>query len=64
MTPWHYARIKINAAYPWPEKNQTPFQASAGNWVFFWIHWRHNAKKSIFRNSYQSMTTIGLDGVE
>lgn len=64
MKPWHFTRIKIDAVYPWPEKARTPYQASAGNWVFFWIHWRHDATKSPFRNTFQAMTTLGLDGVE
>lgn len=63
MKPWHYARIKIGADYPWLDK-VTPFQNYIGGWVFFWIYYRHDATKTPFRQTYQAMTTIGLDGVE
>lgn len=62
MRPWHYARIKFKAPYPYQDR-PIPFQAPAGNWVFFYIHYRHNAKLSPFRQSFVTMHTLGLDGV-
>ncbi|WP_085044313.1 hypothetical protein [Ensifer aridi] len=62
MKPWHYSRIKIPALYPW--ERETPYQAPAGNWVFFWLHYRHDATKTPFRESYVPLHTLGLDGVE
>ena len=63
MKPWHYARIKIDAEHSWHGMKGS-YQAAAGNWVFFWIHWRHDASKTPFRETFTPMHTIGLDGVE
>lgn len=63
MKPWHYARIKINAVYPWQDR-PLPYQTGYKNWIFFWVHYRHDATKTPFRNSFVPMHTLGLDGVE
>lgn len=62
MKPWHYSRIKIPALHPWKESRE-PYQAPAGNWCFFWIHFRHDATKTPFRNTFFPMHTLGMDGV-
>lgn len=63
MKPWHYSRVKIGADHPWHDGDE-PFQSLAGNWIFFWIHYRHDATKTIFRNTVMPMHTLGLDGIE
>lgn len=64
MKPWHWSRIKIPGSEIWAGAKERPFQAESGKWVFFFIHYRHDATKTCFRNSFVPMTTIGLDGVE
>lgn len=64
MKPWHYSRIKIPGVEIWSNPDPLPRQAPAGNWVFFFIHYRHDATKTPFRNTFLAMHTLGLDGVE
>lgn len=59
MKPWHYSRIKF------PLRNEAkPHQAPAGNWIFFWFSYRHDATKTAFRESHVPLHTLGMDGVE
>ena len=66
MRPWHFARMRILGHRP-----KQPFQAQAGNWVFFWMHIRFAARDPITRrhrvvgtHTHLAMHTLGLDGVE
>lgn len=63
MKTWHYRRIKINAPHHHND-GPLPKRAPAGNWVFFFISWMHDATKTPFRQTYTAMHTLGLDGVE
>jgi hypothetical protein len=49
---------------PWKSDNEKlPFQATAGNWVFFWIYVLRTPRV-VGTQTVLAMTTIGLDGVE
>jgi hypothetical protein len=49
---------------PWKMDNdRVPFQADAGNWVFFWIYVLRTPRV-IGTQTLIPMQTIGLDGVE
>lgn len=63
MRPWHYSRIKIPSEKPPHIKESLPYQAIAGNWVFFFIYIFHDTKDNPMRESYYSMHTLGLDGI-
>lgn len=55
MTPWYWSRIRFI-------RTDIPFQALAGNWVFFWVSRRCN--HPVFPQTRFPMTTIGLDGID
>ncbi|MBB3980141.1 hypothetical protein GGQ64_005388 [Rhizobium azooxidifex] len=63
--PWHWARMKINPKWPWPVQpgEELPYQAPAGNWIFFWIYVRRTSRV-LGTRTFIPMTTLGLDGVE
>lgn len=63
MRAWHWARMRIGRS-PWVTDNEKlPFQAQAGNWVFFWIYVLRTPRV-VGTQTLLPMTTIGLDGVE
>lgn len=61
FNPWHWSRMQIPSLNPWRE--DTPFQAEAGNWVFFYIYLRRTSRV-LGTRAYIPMHTLGMDGVE